>query len=168
MDIGNKLRVLRHEVGYSQQKVADYLNISKSKYCRMEDNSSSPDARELEQIFLLYGISPNDFFGMEFPIRHKLIYPEGILDNFEMEIENLRELTEDWNINRERLNRLRKALEPVLEARNEALDFPELDLSHVPSGTTVKQVVLDIRGERLIKQYFKLEEEYHKVLFGAN
>ena len=109
MDIGNKLRVLRHEVGYSQQKVADYLNISKSKYCRMEDNSSSPDARELEQIFLLYGISPNDFFGMEFPIRHKLIYPEGILDNFEMEIENLRELTEDWNINRERLNRLRKA-----------------------------------------------------------
>lgn len=167
MDIGNKLRVLRHETGYNQQKVADYLNISKSKYCRMEDNSSSPDARELERIFSLYEISPNDFFEMEFPIRRKLIYPEGILDNFEMEMENLKELTEDWNINRERLNRLRKAIEPVLEVRNETFDFPELDLSHVTSGTTVKQVELDIRGEKLIKQYFKLQEEYHKVLFGS-
>ena len=134
----------------------------------MEDNTSSPDARELEQIFFLYGISPNEFFEMEFPIRRKLIYPKEILDNFEMEIENLKELAKDWNINRERLNRLRKAMDPVLEIRNAVFDFPELDLSQVCSGTTVKHVELDIRGERLIKQCFKLQEEYHKVLFGGN
>lgn len=68
---------------------------------------------------------------MKFPIRRKLIYPEGILDNLEMEIENLKELAKDWNINRERLNRLRKAIKPVLEARNEVFDLPELDLSQV-------------------------------------
>lgn len=36
MDTANKLRILRHEAGYSQQYVADFLGISKAKYCRLE------------------------------------------------------------------------------------------------------------------------------------
>lgn len=167
MDFGNKLRVLRHETGYSQQKVADYLEISKSKYCRMEDNGSFPDTKELEKIFDLYRISPNDFFDLDFPIIHKLIYPKKVLDNLEKEIDDLKQLTNDWNMNRERLNRLRKAMEPVMQIRSQAFDFPELDASQVCSGTTVGRVELDIRGEALIDKCFELQEEYYKILFGT-
>lgn len=167
MDDGNKLRVLRCESGYSQQKVADELGISKSKYCRVEANEAKLDTGELRKLLKLYTISADDFLEMKFPIHHRVIFPKELLDNLERVLEENKELTENWNENRERFNQLRKAANPVLEIRMKACDFPELDLKLIDAGTVVKTVALDGRGENLINRYLALSEKYCRVLFGG-
>ena len=66
MSIGNRLKKLRHDTGYSQQNVADKLGISKSKYCRIEANEAQLDTEELKKVLELYTISADDFWGGNF------------------------------------------------------------------------------------------------------
>lgn len=166
-DIGNKLRILRHEAGFSQKKVADELEISKSSYCRMELNERIPDMNELEKLCSLYTINANDFYEMEYPISHTVVIPQDLLDKLECVLEENKMVTMDWNENRRRFNQLREAFEPVFDIRMKACDFPSLDLSFIEPGTTVKTVKLDVRGESLINQYFELQKKYCKILFGG-
>lgn len=168
IDTGNKLRILRHKFGYSQQQVADALEISKSTYCRMESNNTNVDMDKLQKIFRIYAISANDFFEMTFPVRHSCVIPKVLLDNLEEALEKYENITDDWNLNRGRFNRLREVFDPVFEVRMKACDFPELDLTNVESETIVKTVELDIRGEELIQRYFDLQKKYCKALFGEN
>ena len=47
MKIGNKLRVFRTEKGYTQEKIADLLQISQASYSNLENNRwSSNDSKE--------------------------------------------------------------------------------------------------------------------------
>jgi len=67
MDYGNKLRILRHDYKYSQQEVADKLGISKSKYCRIENNETTLDIVELNKTLEIYRISAEKFLEIKFP-----------------------------------------------------------------------------------------------------
>ncbi len=166
MDNGNKLRILRNQAGYSQQDVADKLEISKSKYCRMENNETTIDVIELKKILEIYNISAEYFLQLKFPLIRVISFPEKLLDELEMTINENINITDNWNLNRERFNLLRKSLNPVLEIRDKAFDFPELKLEAIESGKTIKTVQLDMRGEELINKCLKLQEKYCRVLFG--
>lgn len=167
IDVGNKLRILRHEANFSQQEVAEKLGISKSSYCRMESNEKSPDLEELDILCNLYTITINEFYQMEYPVSHTVVIPKSLLDNLENVIEENKEITLDWNKNRERFNVLREAFEPVFDIRMKACDFPDLDPKFIEPGTTVKTVKLDLRCEYLMDQYFELQKKYCKALFGG-
>ena len=167
MSIGNRLKKLRHDTGYSQQNVADKLGISKSKYCRIEANEAQLDTEELKKVLELYTISADDFLGRQFPIHRREVFPKEILDDLEYVLKKNEVVQRDWNVNRERFNELRKAATPILEIRMKICDFPELDLELMAAETTVRTVTLDARGESLIKKYFILQEEYCKALFGG-
>ncbi|MFQ8665255.1 helix-turn-helix transcriptional regulator [Anaerostipes caccae] len=87
IDVGNKLRILRHEADFNQQEVAEKLGINKSLYCRMELNEKSQNLDELNILCDLYTIKINDFYQMECPASHTVVISKSMLDNLEKLIE---------------------------------------------------------------------------------
>ena len=63
--IGNNLKKLRKQKGWSQEQTADYLNISQSAYARMENGESSSWANNLENITKVFEITLEDLFKTE-------------------------------------------------------------------------------------------------------
>jgi transcriptional regulator with XRE-family HTH domain len=63
--IGNKLKYLRRQKSWSQEQVADYLNLSQSTYARMESGESYSWASHLEKICEVFEISPEDLIKNE-------------------------------------------------------------------------------------------------------
>ncbi|MPS73889.1 MAG: XRE family transcriptional regulator [Chryseobacterium sp.] len=54
MKIGNKLRGLRSEKGFSTMDIAERLDVSESTYRRYESDKSFPDIFTLEKIAKIY------------------------------------------------------------------------------------------------------------------
>ena len=61
-NIGNKLKKLRKQKGWSQEQVADYLSLSQSAYARMESGESSSWANNIDKICEIFEIEIEDFF----------------------------------------------------------------------------------------------------------
>ena len=167
MNDGNKLKILRSEYGYSQREIAEKIGMSKSKYCRLENNETILIYDELIKILKIYSISFEDFSGINLPIKRVVTYPQDILDRLEKVIAESKMSSEDWNLNREQFNLLRQALNPVIKLREKALDLPDLDLSGLECDITVKTVTFDVRGEKLIDECLELQNSYCKRLFGG-
>jgi len=60
MKIGNKLKALRVEKGFTPLDVAERLNISESTYRRFENDKSIPDIEMLDKITNEYNIKVED------------------------------------------------------------------------------------------------------------
>jgi len=56
MKIGNKLRVFRTEKGYTQEKIADLLQISQASYSNLENNIGKVDLKTIQKISEIYEI----------------------------------------------------------------------------------------------------------------
>lgn len=63
VNIGEKLKTLRISKRYTQDFIANYLNISRSTYANYERNHSFPDYEKLISICKLYDINPNYLLG---------------------------------------------------------------------------------------------------------
>ncbi|MDR0830323.1 MAG: helix-turn-helix transcriptional regulator [Prevotellaceae bacterium] len=57
-----KIKRLRHEKGISQVQMADFLNVDKSVYARLELGQIDNWAKYLENILNIFEISPDKFF----------------------------------------------------------------------------------------------------------
>jgi transcriptional regulator with XRE-family HTH domain len=58
--IGNRLRELRKQKGFTQEEVCDLLKISQSAYARMEAGENCMWANYIEKICEIYNIKPED------------------------------------------------------------------------------------------------------------
>ncbi|ANU46824.1 transcriptional regulator [Enterocloster clostridioformis] len=71
-DLGELIKVLRTERGYSQAKLAEKLNKSKSTISKYESNQKMPPLETLINISLLFNVSLDYLAGIEkgksFPI----------------------------------------------------------------------------------------------------
>ena len=56
MEIGNKLRVLRTEKGFTQEKIADLLQIPQASYSNLENNKGKINLKTIQKIAEIYGI----------------------------------------------------------------------------------------------------------------
>ena len=65
MDLGIRLRKYRIAKGYSQQFVADYLDISRNAYMAKEDNKVDLSSQQLLKICHLYNVSIDTFLGID-------------------------------------------------------------------------------------------------------
>lgn len=164
MELFNKLRLYRFESKMSQQEVADVVGISKSKYWRMEKGEILPDVEELDKLLKLFNITYQEMCDTDFPVVHTIKYPPELLENLQNVMKENSRITEDWKENQTRYHNLKNALHPLLDIRNEALDFPDLDYSSVPLNQTTKTVNLDMNGEFLIGQAIKLQGKLIKAL----
>ncbi len=63
--LAGSLRELRLRAGYSQQNIADLLNVSRSAYTYYEMGKTSPDPSTLYRISKMLGVSMEVFFEEE-------------------------------------------------------------------------------------------------------
>lgn len=68
--IGNKLKKLRKDKNFSQEEMADYLNISQSTYARMENGENHSWANYILKICEVFTISPEDLVKRDLPDRN--------------------------------------------------------------------------------------------------
>ena len=57
MNIGEKIKKLRTEMGISQEKLAEYLNVSRSAIAKWETNGGIPEISNLILLTKVFGIS---------------------------------------------------------------------------------------------------------------
>lgn len=67
-----KLREFRIKKNYSQQDMANMLNISKSFYCQLENNQRTLTYLMAFKISKIFGLKPDDLFYEEY--RKRLIH----------------------------------------------------------------------------------------------
>ncbi|WP_291115047.1 helix-turn-helix domain-containing protein [Flavobacterium sp. UBA6135] len=60
ISIGNKLKKLRKNKGYSQEEVANLLHNSQSTYARIENGESHSSANHIVKICEVYEITPEE------------------------------------------------------------------------------------------------------------
>ena len=60
--IANNLEKMRTKKGLTQEKVANFLGISRATYNNIESGKSDLSVSALQRLSALYGVSPRDFF----------------------------------------------------------------------------------------------------------
>jgi transcriptional regulator with XRE-family HTH domain len=63
--VGAKIRHLRKKRGYSQEEVAEKLNISQSAYARIENGESQSWASHIEQLSTIFDVKPKSFLSKQ-------------------------------------------------------------------------------------------------------
>lgn len=66
VSFGEKLRAARESRGYTQQQVADYMEIDKSTYCGYETGKRQPDVQKIKQLSKILGVSGDELLETEF------------------------------------------------------------------------------------------------------
>lgn len=56
MKVGEKLKILRKLKGYTQEEVAEKLNIERRTYANLENNATKMDIGRMRDIAKIYGI----------------------------------------------------------------------------------------------------------------
>ncbi len=96
MTIGEKIKKLRREQGITQEKLAEYLNISYQAVSKWENNSALPDISLVVPISNFFGVTTDVLFDVEDKCDEKEIEE---YDNCSRELGNkgrIRELIELW------------------------------------------------------------------------
>lgn len=60
MSFSEKLRSAREAKGYTQQQVADYMQIDKSTYCGYETGKRQPDVQKIKQLSKYLDVSGDE------------------------------------------------------------------------------------------------------------
>ncbi|QHI71044.1 helix-turn-helix domain-containing protein [Aminipila terrae] len=157
-ELHGKIFELRKLNGYTQQYVADYLDIDKSTYAHYEAGRRTPDVKKLKKLAELYNLE-DELLGSTFPIEASAIYPIEMLDNLQEVINECKPHSGDYYADNIEFKKLREALKPIMQIRDEALDLPDIKICDLPSNTTVKRVYLDMRAESLIKRCLDKQSE---------
>lgn len=168
MEINNKIIILRDRVGMKQEEVATALGISKSSYCRKERGETQFTIDEFSKLLEVFHVAYSDFYDMEFPIVHKEIVPDELLDSLQSALDMNNTISSDWNTNKEQYNKIQRALKPVMDKRMEAFYFPDINTENIPSGTCLKEVLLDARAENLMSRAFEVQNRLAHAIFGAD
>jgi transcriptional regulator with XRE-family HTH domain len=63
MDLGERLKYLRKQQRWTQEQLAQYLNISRSQISKWENGDLLPDVQSLEKLSNLYNVSVDFLIG---------------------------------------------------------------------------------------------------------
>lgn len=87
--ISDRLRLVRKQQGLSQVEIAEKLGITTRTYQNYEQGVTKLPAEELYKLVLLFGISADDFFGIE----HRDIPVQQALGDLRKELKHQHEET---------------------------------------------------------------------------
>lgn len=152
MLLNERLRYLRENSRETQQQLADYLGVDVSTYAHYEAGRRAPDIEKLRKLAEKYGMT-DELLGAKLPIIVRQHFEKSDLDRFNQAISNTEWIVGDYTGNKEKYENLRKCAEPVLKEWENSLSLPNIDISKIPSGSTLKRVELDMYAESLIKAY---------------
>lgn len=152
-ELNNRIRELRITYKYTQKELADTLGIDVSTYAHYEKGDRTPNAHILKKIAELYGLR-DDLLGVKLPTERVVVYSEKELDTLRRELDGCRWISGDYVTNNAQYERIKKAVEPIFKANDEAFSVPEIDKEYLIPGQKVLSVRLDPEGEYLIRRYF--------------
>jgi transcriptional regulator with XRE-family HTH domain len=111
--VGNKLKKLRKNKNFSQEEMADYLNISQSAYARMESGESHSWASHINDICRVFEISPEELVKSESVVinnnqqggssNNAIVIDqlsEKLIEQYEERIKELKEVIENLKANK--------------------------------------------------------------------
>ena len=84
MEIGKKLRTLRAERGFTQEKMADLLSIPQASYSNLENNKGKIDLKTIQKIAEIYEMDVIDLLkeeGLSFNQKNKKGDNNGLVIN---------------------------------------------------------------------------------------
>ena len=84
MEIGKKLRTLRAERGFTQEKMADLLSIPQASYSNLENNKGKIDLKTIQKIAEIYEMDVIDLLkdeGLSFNQKNKKGDNNGLVMN---------------------------------------------------------------------------------------
>ncbi len=73
MNIGQKIRELRKKRGITQERLAEYLNISPQAVSKWESGISQPDISLVPQLVSFFGVSADELFSLNKSITDKRV-----------------------------------------------------------------------------------------------
>jgi transcriptional regulator with XRE-family HTH domain len=66
VSFGERLRSARESRGYTQQQIADLMQIDKSTYCGYETGKRQPDVQKIKQLSKILGVSGDDLLETDY------------------------------------------------------------------------------------------------------
>lgn len=157
-ELHRKILELRKINNYTQQYVADYLEVDKSTYAHYEAGRRTPNISKLRKLAELYDLE-DELLGSTFPIEASTEYPKEMLDNLQKVIDECKPYSSNYESDKIEFEKLRETLKPILQIRDEALDFPDININILLPNITVKRVYLNMRAEALIKKCLDKQSE---------
>jgi transcriptional regulator with XRE-family HTH domain len=124
MVIGNKLRILRMGKGYSQEYLAEVLEVSQKTYSNMENNKSSISIKTLKKIAIEYKIDLIELLSDDKVIIKNNSSKEGSTFQGGIIINHMSE--ELLNQMKERIEELKK----IISEKNKHIEFLEKRLNN--------------------------------------
>lgn len=81
MNIGDKILKLRKSNGYSQEDIANKLNVSRQTVSKWETNQSTPDFDKIVPLCDLFGISTDELLKDVSAPKEKVVEKEEVIEN---------------------------------------------------------------------------------------
>lgn len=99
MFVGNKIRGLRAEKGYTIEQVAEKLNISEPTYRKLEGNKSSPDLIMIGKLAKTFNVAIIEILPLDF-FENKQIdfYYQKLIDQYEIRLKEKDEIIKNLKI----------------------------------------------------------------------
>lgn len=72
MNLSERMRILRKQKNFSQEKIAELLGISRQSVSKWETGLSQPDTKHLIQLAEIFGISLDELTGVASEFQHQL------------------------------------------------------------------------------------------------
>lgn len=94
MSFGERLRSAREAKGYTQQQVADFMQIDKSTYCGYETGKRQPDVQKIKLLSKFLGVSGDELLETGYVAERSREH--DVLDDVDIAFyDGFRELSED-------------------------------------------------------------------------
>ena len=103
MELGNKIKALRHLCGLTQEELANRCELTKGYISQLENDLTSPSIATLKDILLALGTTLNEFF--KEAEEEKIIFKE---DDF------IEKTTDDFTLSWLVTNAQKNMMEPIL------------------------------------------------------
>jgi transcriptional regulator with XRE-family HTH domain len=139
MELGNKIKALRHLCGLTQEELANRCELTKGYISQLENDLTSPSIATLKDILLALGTTLNEFF--KEAEEEKIIFKE---DDF------IEKTTDDFTLSWLVTNAQKNMMEPILVElsahKKTEQDFPHEgeEFGYVLSGS----IVIHIGGKK--------------------
>lgn len=152
LELNNQLKDARQRKSLTQKQVAEAIHVDTTTYAHYESGRRVPNAKTWVELCKILGLN-------YFPAQIQIIYPDGLLDKFEQCLVENGTPTENFRENNERFTKIHKVLNEVHEIREEAMDTTDLPINEAPCPSTIMNVALDLRGEKLINKALECMSE---------
>ena len=173
MKLNDKIREQRKAANLTQAQVAKELGIHVTTYSRFESGERKPDLYQVSALCRILSVPYDKLIDPDAPIFVTCRIPPDILDELERAMNEHGEPCKDNNENLKKYNRLRDALQPVIEERIKAMNPSDFVIGEaigkaklsLDGSAPVSRVILDARAENLIFECIELQD---KLLLHSN